>query len=263
MTSQRLIGTAGLLALGLAGTAQAALVDVTISVLNRAPANSISFAPLNVGFHDGTYDAFNAGQPAAQAIVNVAEGGDGSLWKANLASAQPGAVSGTIGGLLQPGQAATSSTFRVDTAALPFFSFAAMAVPSNDFFIGNDSPTAYALFDASGNLLINRIDVQAGQIWDAGSEQFSIANAAFIAGSNGAARTPQNGVVANNFAEFTNYNGLTTAAGYAFSSQLNALTDVYRIDLSVAAVPEPSSYALMLGGLLGLAALKRKRRQEA
>ena len=195
-------------------------------------------------------------QAAGAAIVSVAEGGAGVVWQAAFAAADPGAVRGTIGGPLFPG-ASKTGLYLVDAAVNPYFTFAAMVVPSNDFFIGNDSPTEYKLFNGSGQLQISSITVKAHEIWDAGSEVFDPAAAAFV--GNNDLRAPQNSVVARNFAEFYGFNGLTTAAGYTFSSQLTANSDVYRISFSAAAVPEPQSYALMLAGLLGLGWLARRR----
>ena len=244
-------------ALMAAGTAaQAALVDVTVTVQNLAPSNGIAFAPLHAGFNSGTFDAFNLGGIATGPIISVAEGGAGDLWQAAFAAADPSAVRGTLGGLLLPG-ATSSLTFRVDTAVNPFFTFAAMAVPSNDFFIGNDSPTEYRLFDAAGNLLLPSITVGAAEIWDAGSEVFDPAAAAFV-GNNGLRRN-QNSVVAFNFAELAGFNGLTTGAGYTFNSALTADSEVYRIGFSVTAVAEPGSYALMAAGLLAVGFVARRR----
>jgi hypothetical protein len=251
-------GAAALLLL--CASANAAIVDITVSVQNLAPVNSISFAPLHVGFNNGSFDAFNLGGVAGAPIVSVAEGGAGGAWQAAFEAADPGATRGTIGGLLQPG-ATNSLTFRVDTALNPFFTFAAMAVPSNDFFIGNDNPTEYRLFDGSGNLSISSIGVQAHEIWDAGSEVFDPAAAAFV-GNNGL-RRDQNSVVAFNFAEFAAFNGLTTGAGYTFNSALAADSNVYRITFDVAAVPEPGSYALMAAGLMALGWVVRRRRGDA
>lgn len=246
---------AGAAALALCATAGAAQLNVTVKVENLAPSNSISFAPLHVGFNKGTFDAFNNGQAATAPIISVAEGGSGSAWQPAFAAADPTATRGTIAGLLQPGQT-RSSTFLVDTILNPFFTFASMVVPSNDFFIGNDSPTRFRLFDAVGNLLIGSIVQKASNIWDAGSEAFDPNNAAFV--GNNDLRTPQNGVVSFNFAELAGFNGLTTGAGYVFNSALRGDSDIYRI--TFAAVPEPETWLLTATGLLAIAWLSRRRR---
>jgi len=238
-------------------SAHAALVDVTVTVQNLAPANGIAFAPLHVGFHSGSFDAFNLGGVATDPIISVAEGGAGGAWQAAFAAADPGATRGTVGGLLLPG-ASSSLTLRVDTALNPLFTFAGMVVPSNDFFIGNDNPAAYTLFDAAGALAIPGITVTAGQIWDAGSEVFDPAAAAFVGDND--LRTPQNSVVAFNFAELAAFNGLTTGAGYVFDSSLSAGSEVYRISFAVSPVPEPGSMAMLTAGLLGIGFLARRRR---
>jgi hypothetical protein len=237
----------------LAAPAQAEPIRIIATVTNLSATNSISFAPLHVGFNSGVFDAFNNGQVAGAPIVSVAEGGAGGAWQTAFGAADPAAVRGTIGGLLTPGASATR-TFSLDSAVNLFFTFAAMAVPSNDFFIGNDNPQQYRLFNATGNLVLNSISLAASDIWDAGSELFDPAAAAFV--GNNDLRTPQNGVVSHNFAELAGFNGLTTGAGYVFTSGLTANTPIYRINF---AVPEPGSLALSGLGLVGALVSLRRR----
>ena len=256
-TRSRLAAAAAVLAIGT--TAGAAEVKVRVTTENLAPTNSVSFAPLHLGFNNGSFDAFNNGQAATAPIISVAEGGGGMAWQAAFGAADPGATRGTIPGPLQPGQT-RSLTFTVDTVVNPFFTFAAMTVPSNDFFIGNDSPTRFHLFDAAGNLLIDSIGQKAKDIWDAGSEAFDPVNAAFLQIGTNDLRTPQNGVVSFNFSELTGFNGLTTATGYVFNSQLAADTDIYRISFALVPVPEPQTYVLTVAGLLAMGWAARRQR---
>lgn len=247
---------AAVLALVAASTSQAATRQVAVTVENLAPAGGIAFAPLHVGFHAGLFDAFDLGAVAGEAIVSVAEGGAGGAWQAAFAAAEPNATRGTVGGLLLAG-ATASLQFMVDTAANPYFSFAAMVVPSNDLFIGNDLPTRHKLFDAAGNLVVSQIGQKARDIWDAGSEVFDPAAAAFV--GNNDLRADQNSVVAFNFAELAGFNGLTTGAGYTFGSGLSADTEVYRISFQLAPVPEPGSWAMLGAGLGALGFVARRR----
>ena len=65
-----------------------------------------------------------------------------------------------------------------------------------------------------------------------------------------------------NFTELSGFNGLTTAAGYTFDSQLTADTDIYLISFSAQTVPEPATMALAGIGLIGMVGYRRLRRRE-
>nr|WP_136251976.1 spondin domain-containing protein [Ningiella ruwaisensis] len=242
----------------------AALVDVTVTIENLAPTNTISFAPLRLGFHNGTFDAFDDGSAASDAIVSIAEGGSGVDWFEAFAAAEPDAVLGTVadGGPAVPNgnagignmfSSTASSTFRVDTSENAFFTFANMVVPSNDLFLGNDSPIQ--LFDASGNLLVSQIFQTAANIWDANSEVADPAAAAFVVGGVNGDRTEENGLIAFDFSELGVFDGLTTAAAYDFDfSALARDTAIYsiRFDAQSVMVSAPTAFTLMCITALGL-----------
>lgn len=260
-TQWRFLALCGFLCGSLASTADAAIVSVLVTIQNRAPTNSIAFAPFRVGFNNGSFDSFNINTTATAPIISIAEGGSGSAWFPAFATAQPSAVLGTVGGLLLPG-ATASQAFIVDSNVNQFLTFGSMVVPSNDLFIGNDSPSQFRILDAAGNLLLSQINQSARDIWDAGSEQAIPANAAFVQGGNNDARVPQNGVVTFSTSELGVFNGLITGAGYTFNSGLlSADTEIFRVSLSVQAVPEPSSMILL--ALPGLALAYRRFRKRS
>jgi hypothetical protein len=253
----------GVAALSFGTSVFASPVNVTVTIENLAPSNSVSFAPLRVGFNNGTFDSFNVGQTAGAPIVSIAEGGSGSAWFPAFAAADPTATLGTVLGPgappLQPGQT-SSATFAVDSVINQYFTFASMVIPSNDYFIGNDSPTQYRLFDANGNLNLSSISINANDIWETGSELTNPLNAAFLQIGTNALRDPENGVVTRDFADLARFDGLTTATGYIFKSALTANTDVYKISFGVSAVPVPAALPLM-GSALGLFGIAKRRRQ--
>lgn len=235
---------------------------ISVTIENLAPENSVSITPLNLGFGQGVFDAFDIGSAVSQEIENIAELGDGAAWQAAFLAADPNAVVGTLldpmHGVLLPGDSATQDFF-VDSNVNTYFTFASMVVPSNDFFIGNDDPMAYDLFDDDGNLRISSITVYSTDIWDAGSEAFDPLTGAFLPGANAPGGLAQNSVVALNFAELYGFDGLTTAAGYTFAAQLEAGDPVYRISFNVTPVPEADTWAMLLAGL-GLVGVMTRRR---
>lgn len=261
--SNLLASCAALLAAVSCPPSVAQAVQVKVTVENIAPTNSVATSPVRFGFGNGTFDSFNQGEAAFllggaditdAPIVGIAEGGSGAAWFPAFAAAEPnsntGSVEGTSGVAVEPftpGEA--GSTIIEVNAGNQFFSFGTMVVPSNDFFLGNDSPTRYQAFDASGNLILNSFTLTASDIWDAGSETEDPANAAFLVVGTNSQRVNENGTVEFNFSELSTFDGLETAEGYTFDSDLlSANTEVLRISFAV--VPEPGAYGIALSGLL-------------
>lgn len=239
--------------------AAAAQVQVRVTTQNLAPSNSVTVSALSVGFHSGVYDPFDAGQASSFATQRIAEAGSGEQFFPALAAADPSAVSGVVSFEtpmpLQPGLSNTA-VFTIDTETNAYFTFGAMVVPSNDYFIGNDSATEYKLFDEMGNLQITSISQFGRDVWDSGTEVDGLFGSAFIAGQSGGDRIDQNGVVNFDQVSFDRYQGLTTAAGYTFDRQFGADDEIYRISFEL--VPAPSAAAGL--GLAGLIGMGRRRR---
>ncbi len=175
---------------------------VKVTVENLAPENGSAITPLWVGFHDGTFDLFNLGEPASPGIESTAEDGitglggnfpdltqasiDAGFDPAILPSLAPflsdlfsDSSAGMNDGIqdllfiasslgLNPGES-VSKTFELnDIASNGFFSYAAMYFASNDAFIANDNPIP--IVDESGNLIETEIIITGDQVWDAGTE---------------------------------------------------------------------------------------------
>jgi len=268
----RLPALAGLLlALG-APLTQAAEVKVTLT--NLAPTDGVGLSPLWVGFHNGSFDTFDAGAAASVGIERTAEDGNAAPLS-GLFAASSASVAGGVQGIL-PGPPAFSGNVRslaiqnVDlTGSGRYFSYAAMVVLSNDFFISNDNAKQFDLSSIANGGKITLLVGGAGQVYDAGTEvndfAYSLANGHFgIGGGQTAANqgTDENGVVrlvtGNPYTSFANQGDVP--AGYQWGGlDFNAGSAFARIDIEVAAVPEPASLALMLAGLITVAGLARRR----
>lgn len=184
--------------------ADAAKVRVTIT--NLAPAGGTYLTPVWVAFHNGNFDTYNRGEAVSPAFERLAEDGDtGPLSMAFSGVVGPAAGMGQDATLLEPDgfpgmpifDPGNSSTkvFDVNPTSESYFSFASMVIPSNDAFIGNDNPQAYNVFDEDGNVRSFDIYVNGDQVLDAGSEQNTEVDAAFLNQAAGDAGVVENGVV--------------------------------------------------------------------
>jgi len=171
-------------ALALLGTAgaQAAPITLRITFENLAPTNGTLLTPLWFGLHDGSFDTFDSGVSAPMALERLAEDGNPAPLSAAFdAGNAPGRLlDGVLTGpgvgpgsppIFGPGGiASTEITYDFGPAPLAYFSYAAMVIPSNDAFVGNDNPLGIPLFDLGGTFLGADFIVYGTQVWDAGTE---------------------------------------------------------------------------------------------
>lgn len=242
--------------------------DFKITVTNEGN-SSFTLTPLWFGFHDGSFDTFDAGSAASASLEALAE--DGILNglvddfdAAGLAGVGQGAVLAPAGftGLpvIEPHETGRAFMAPLDPEDSRYFSFASMIIPSNDTFIGNDDPLAHQVFDGSGNINspdgVFTIQVFGSQLWDSGTEENLGAGAAFttIAGE---ATDTVGGVIggAGDLSEFLNTD---TPAGTTIT---DLITDQELLaTITIRQIPEPSSLSLVLALSLPALCLWARRR---
>ncbi len=260
------------LALGLSLSLSATAAVVEVEVSNLFDDGGLAITPVWVGFHDGTFDSFDAGSSASASLQNLAENGATGDISSDFAASNPSGTDGTIfafGGnapVFEPGESATSGFFSVDPTTSGYFSFLSMLIPTNDAFIGNDNPLAYSLFNAQGIFQELEILVLGSEVYDAGTELNRGFGAPFLVGGGAEPRQDEGGVV-------TFSNGLSvlpgglaiigsnTPTGYTIDQAAADFTaagfEVARI--SVTQVAEPETLAILALGLFGLLAVKRRK----
>lgn len=237
-------------------SAQAFMVNVTFE--NLAPAGGLSLTPVFTGFHDGTWDMFNAGAMASSAVEAVAEVGMTSAIESEFQAAQVSGIFGTSapGGPFTPGTTHTV-TFALDPVANRYMSLLSMVVPSNDTFIGNDDPMAFELFDGVGQFVGGAWTFTGAMTWDSGTEVNDTMNGpAFVMGQAGSSGLSEGGsIMVQPLNGLDSFIGVTTAASYELTG---ALTGAPLFRVSVTAVPEPAAVAA-LAGLVALGLVIRRR----
>ncbi len=154
-------------------TALASYIEITYE--NLSEEGGLWNTPLFLGFHDGSYDLFDLNDPlspTSAGLEALAENGDTSGLLSDIAGID-GAKSSVLagpGGLFNPGSE-NSLTIKLDAVDNRYLTFASMLLPSNDAFIGNHNPTAYALFNGAG--VFNDgfvINIFGSSVWDSGTE---------------------------------------------------------------------------------------------
>lgn len=261
-----------LAAVGMQATQDAHAAHVQVTLSNVQAAGGLGIAPLWLGFHDGSFDAFDVGSAASVGIERAAEDGNAAVLSSLFAASTPTGVQGTLPGPPAfPGAVRTLGFDDVDlSGAGRYLSYAAMVVVSNDFFVGNDNPLAIDLSALSKGGKLTIYIGGAGHVYDAGTEvndfHDSLANGAFgIGGGQSMANqgADEGGVVhvvtGNPYLSFLGQD--LVPAGYQWGAlDFNASgLPVARLDIEVTPVPEPASLALALAGLGLVTAARRLR----
>ena len=244
----------------------AAALKITVTSLQ--PAGGFAFSPVWLGFHDGSFQTFTAGTSASSSIEAIAELADAGP----ISSAFAGhGVQKVVGGSpFAPGSSASAIVNISDPVTDRMVNFAAMVVPSNDLFMGNQN--SIALFDTGGNFLGPKtITIFGKNVWDAGTEVNNITDhPAFIQGLDAHGGTDENGTVGlfldrlDAASYLSTILGKTTAANYEISNLLSA--DGAIASITFQSVPEASSVAMLaisFALVIGVWSIKRLRRQIA
>jgi len=232
-----------------------------VTVENPNPVDGFYLAPMFVGLHDGTYDLFNFGAMATPGLEHLAEDGPPDLLTNEFTA--PGRTAGAVVGLLgfgsmagQPpvidgGETASMLISVADPSMARYFTFASMVVPSNDAFIGNENPMAYAVFDTSGNFLGPRIiEIFGNEVWDAGTEVNDRMGAAFS--TLGGTSSDEGGTV-HVHPGLGNFEGTGTPVGVVGAGLAPGAGDLV-VRITITQIPEPATIvfaAVLIATLLG------------
>lgn len=163
-----------ILAISLLAASPVAAMPVKVTIENLAPAKGNYFTPAWVGFHDGSFDIYDAGGFASPAVQRLAEDGNAAPLDNVFQVSTTNGVSGVISSpniRFAPGDVATSGIFDLDPVDNQYFSYMSMIIPSNDAFIGNDNPAAYQIFSNNGTFQgLDLFILGNSSVMDAGSE---------------------------------------------------------------------------------------------
>ncbi|WP_029065445.1 spondin domain-containing protein [Labrenzia sp. DG1229] len=255
-----------------AGSANAATIDITF---NNSNGFGFLVTPVYTGIHSGGFDAFDEGASASAGIEQIAEvpvpPNPPNLIAPERLAVEPNSQGGFVfgpGGPILDGESGTLTIDVVDPTVNRYATFLSMFVPSNDTFLGNDDPLAYAIFDAAGNVIEQTIEITGRSIWDAGTEVNQLFGAAFP-GQDIQLGDTEGGTISrlidiDDGSGGNGFSALEALFGVTGAGSITADTVLFTIDIEAAPtpVPLPAGAGLLLAGLgiLGFAGRGRARK---
>lgn len=258
-------------ALVVAAGAQAGSSDISVTIENLQSPGGFSFTPFWIAAHNGGFDSYDGGAPAAgfPGLETIAELGDTAPLSAAFAASAAGLAGGvdatvispsTAPPVFAPGDSETHVMSVGDATVNRYFSYASMLIPSNDFFVANGNPGAHMLFDAAGNFTGPiTIDIYGRDVNDAGTEENDALNGpAFVAGIAGTDGAMTNENVFNIFDDAGTPAYLNSLVGA--NTPLGVISQAFGPDDLIGRItitPSPSGVALL--GLAGLTGVRRRR----
>jgi len=168
-------------------TISANTTPVRLSIRNAAADGGTFLTPVWVGFHDGSFNTYDTGSPASVALERIAEDGSVADLVSDFAAQATGGQDAVIlnpdgftgAPVYEPGSV-SSEVFNLDSSTQNYFSYASMVIPSNDAFIANGNPLAHSLFDEDGTFTPVSFTVFGSEVNDAGTEDNTEEDAAFL-----------------------------------------------------------------------------------
>ncbi len=237
-----------------------AQTSIRVTVTTTGP---VGLAPALAAFHDGSYDIFDTGGTATAGLEALAEVGDLSTILGEAATAGANAAAIVDGGPFVPGGGTASAIFSVD-AADTSFSFAAMVLPSSDWFIGNGTAVDISsLIGASVGTTLPTITLSTA--YDAGTEEedFAFAPGGGLVGIT-TTSSPGGGVstsdpisVVSGPDPFASFDNIEPAS---FDTSTIDFTGGSIATVTLEVVPEPTSLVMLSLSLVGLCSTRRRRR---
>lgn len=172
-------------------------------------------------------------------------------------------------------QSFTSGGFTYDVVTIALTGFTPLSLAAGDTveaLITLDGPLtapSAGYYNAVDLALISTTGATPVDTDASGTSEFFLGGSSFLTGSS---NTTSNGAVFNSFLQFpgTSFTFDTVQSNFTVNSLGGPLVDVdvaylrtFAVNRAVAAVPEPATWALMIGGFGGIGGTMRYRRRKA